>query len=67
MIQFNEKYVVDDRGERIGVILDIGEYEKILEELEELDSLRAYDEAKSTKDEVIPFDQATREIEQERR
>ena len=63
----NEKYLVDEKGERVAVVLDIEEYQKMLAELEELEAIRAYDAAKAAKDEVIPFEQAVREIEQERR
>ena len=35
-----------------------------LEELEELESIYAYDEAKASNDEAIPFEQAISEIEQ---
>ena len=42
------------------------EYEKLLQELEELESLRAYDAAKSSGDEAIPLDQALAEIEKHR-
>ena len=66
MSQFNEKYLVDDTGERVGVLLDIDQYKGILEELEELESVRAYDAAKAAQDESVPLDQAIKEIEQER-
>ena len=64
MFQFNEGYLVNENGERVGVLLDIEEYRKILAQLEELESIRAYDTAKAAKDEAIPFDQAKRGIEQ---
>jgi len=60
---FRERYVVDERGEPIGVLLDIDIYRQILEELEELAAIRAYDAAKASDDEVIPFEQAIEEIE----
>jgi hypothetical protein len=44
------------------VVLDIAEYQEILEDLEELESIRAYDAAKTSDDEAIPFEQALREI-----
>ena len=66
MSKFKENFVVDDKGNPIGVILDIAEYRKLLEELEELESIRAYDTAKASKDEVIPFEKAISEIEQTR-
>lgn len=67
MTFLNERYVVNEKGERVGVLLGMGDYERILEELEELESIRAYDAAKASKDEVIPLEQAIREIEQQTR
>jgi len=61
-----EQYVVDKNGDPVGVILDIGVYRKILEELEELAAIRAYDAAKASGDEAIPFEQAIEEIERAR-
>jgi PHD/YefM family antitoxin component YafN of YafNO toxin-antitoxin module len=66
MGRFKENFVIDDKGNPIGVILDIAEYRKLLEELEELESIRAYDAAKASGNEVIPFEQAVAEIEQNR-
>ncbi|MBI1955721.1 MAG: hypothetical protein HYS38_04955 [Acidobacteria bacterium] len=63
----NKTYIVDEKGKRIGVLLDMEEYRNILAELEELESIRAFDAAKASKDEAVPFDQAVREIEQKRR
>jgi len=63
----NKTYIVDDAGKRVGVLLDMDEYRRILEELEELESIRAFDAAKASKEEAVPFDQAVREIEQKRR
>ena len=61
-----ERYVVDEKGKRVGVILDIEDYEKLLAGLEELEAIRAYDAAKASLDEAIPFEQAIKEIEQGR-
>jgi len=66
MGKFKENYVVDEQGNPIGVVLDIADYRKLLEELEELESIRAYDAAKACRDEAIPFEQAVAEIEQNR-
>ncbi|MDQ3236498.1 MAG: type II toxin-antitoxin system prevent-host-death family antitoxin, partial [Actinomycetota bacterium] len=60
------RYLTDENGERVGVLLGIEEYERLMEELEELDDIRAYDEAKAEiereGDEAIPLEQAMREI-----
>lgn len=58
---------MDKNGNRVGVILDMKEYRQLLEALEELESIRAYDAAKASKDEAIPFEQAVAEIERKRR
>jgi PHD/YefM family antitoxin component YafN of YafNO toxin-antitoxin module len=62
-----EQYVVDQEGKRTAVLLDVEYYEELLAAWEEVESIRAYDEAKASNDEVIPFNQATDEIEQQRR
>ena len=63
MLSVKEQYIIDENGQRVSVVLEIGAYQKLLEELEELESIRAYDQAKSRDDEAIPFEQAVEEIE----
>ena len=62
----NERFLVDGSGNRISVVLDIPQYKQILKDLEELESIRAFDEAKSSNDEAVPFDEALKEIEERR-
>jgi PHD/YefM family antitoxin component YafN of YafNO toxin-antitoxin module len=54
------RYVVDENGKRVSVILPVEEYERMLEELEELEDLRLYDEAKAGIEregsEVVPLE-----------
>jgi PHD/YefM family antitoxin component YafN of YafNO toxin-antitoxin module len=57
------RFVVDEAGQPVGVLLDIEEYRQLLEEIEELDEIRAYDAATTSDDEAIPFEQAVAEIE----
>ena len=64
MRKIHERFVTDSAGRRTAVLLDMEEYEKLLQELEELESLKAYDAAKSSGDEVIPLDQALAEIDE---
>lgn len=58
-----EQFVVDKSGNRTAVLLDIGRYCELLEAQEELESIRAFDEAKASGDEAIPLSQAIKEIE----
>ncbi len=62
----NKSYLVDEKGNRVGVVLDLDEYRNLLADLEELDAIRAFDAAKASNEEAIPLEQAVREIEQER-
>jgi PHD/YefM family antitoxin component YafN of YafNO toxin-antitoxin module len=61
-----EQYVVDQHGNRTAVLLDVKYYHELLAALEEIESIRAYDESRASDDEAIPFSQATEEIERQR-
>lgn len=67
MPMISHRYIVDNDGEKVSVVLDIKEYEQVLADLEELESIRAYDRAKASGDEAIDFDQAIEEIERSRK
>jgi PHD/YefM family antitoxin component YafN of YafNO toxin-antitoxin module len=66
VIPIKERYVIDENRNRVAVRLAMEDYQKLLEELELLESIRAYDAAKASADEVIPFEQAISEIEHNR-
>jgi PHD/YefM family antitoxin component YafN of YafNO toxin-antitoxin module len=56
------QYITDTTGKKVSVILPIKDYEKIMDELEELEDIKAYDRAKARKSEPVPFEQAVKEI-----
>ena len=60
------RYIVDENGKYVSVILPIEEYERLIEALEDLEGVRLYDEAKTALQrgacEVVPLKQAMREI-----
>jgi hypothetical protein len=64
------RYVVDEAGKRISVILDIKEYKRLLEAFEDLEDLRAADETLKAiergEEDLLPFEEAVREMEEER-
>jgi len=66
MNPFKARYIVDEKGNRVGVLLDWDDYRRLLEALEELESIKAYDAAKASDEERIPFDKAIEEIEHSR-
>ena len=64
-IKLNPRFVVDKDKKPSAVLLPIEEWERILEALEELDDIQAYDRAKAGHRETVPFEQAVREIQED--
>ena len=64
MARVKQRFVVDQEGQKVEVLLDIAEYRELLDAVEQLESIRAYDAAKASGDETVPFDAAVAEIEQ---
>jgi PHD/YefM family antitoxin component YafN of YafNO toxin-antitoxin module len=62
VVSIHPQYIVDEKQDRQAVLLPMAEWEAVIEELEELDDIRAYDEAKSDSEESLDFEQAIREI-----
>lgn len=58
-----KRYIKNRKGQTTAVVVDIKEFRRIQKELEELESIRAYDAAKASGDEAIPLKQAIKEIE----
>jgi hypothetical protein len=58
MVAVHPQYVVDENQHPQGVLLSVAEWEQVVEELEELDDIRAYDEAKASPQETVAFEQA---------
>ena len=46
-------YITDDKGKKISAVLPIKQYQQLLEELEELEDIRAYDKVKDKKEKPI--------------
>jgi len=63
----NPQYITDDKGKKLSVVLSMKEYRKIIEDLEELEDIRQYDEAKTLNEPSIPIDKAFRQIEAKRK
>ncbi len=61
------RYVVDENGEQTAVIVGIDDYRALLDALEELESIRAYDAAKASGEKPVPFEQAVEDIESDRK
>jgi hypothetical protein len=61
------KFIKNKKGEKISVVLDIKDYQKLMEDLEELGDIRAYDTAKQSGETPIPFEQIIRNIQRSRK
>jgi hypothetical protein len=64
MVTVHPEYVVDKDNHTKAVLLPISEWEEVVDALEELDDIHAYDKAKTSPQDSIPFDQAVREIQE---
>ena len=53
MNAIHPQYITDKDGTKVQVVIPLAEYEQILEELDELDDIRLYDEAKAGKEPSI--------------
>ncbi len=60
------QFITDNNGNKLAVILPIKQYNKMIDELEELEDIKLYDKAKKGKQEFIDADQAFKEIEENR-
>jgi len=62
-----KQFVTDENGVRVAVMLDIKEYEELLEDLEDLQAVREYEEEKASGQKPIPLAQALDEIHRNRK
>jgi len=62
MVTLHPEYLVDEQQRRKAVVLSVAEWERVIEELEDLDDIRAFDRAKSGSQDAVPLERAVREI-----
>lgn len=67
MLTVTPQYITDNTGKKISVVLPIKDFKAIMEELEELEDIRLYDEAKKSNEPSIPIDDAFEMIEAKRK
>lgn len=66
MMTLNPQYITDNKGNKLSVVLSVEEFKSILKELEDLEDVRLYNEAKKERQIFISAEQAFKEIENER-
>jgi formate-dependent nitrite reductase cytochrome c552 subunit len=62
MLIVHPEFVIDEEQKRKAVLLPYDEWQKIVEEMEELYDIRAYDEGKNQPSDSLLFDTAVKEI-----
>ena len=62
MNSLHAEYIVDEHGNRKAVVVPLAEWQQILDALEELGDIQAYDRAKSCPSDAVPFSQAVMEM-----
>ncbi len=62
MVALHSEFVVDKKAAKKAVILPFAEWQRLMEEIEELEDIRAYDKAKAEADDAVPFEETVRRI-----
>lgn len=66
MLTVHPEIVIDRMRKPKAVLLPYSEWNRVMEDMEELEDIRAYDRAKARHDEAIPLEQAVRELRKKR-
>jgi PHD/YefM family antitoxin component YafN of YafNO toxin-antitoxin module len=67
MLNVKPQYITDDKGKKISVVIPIKDFEALMEELDEIEDIRLYDEAMKNDDGTrIPMSEAFKMIEDKR-
>lgn len=63
MLTINPKYITDQQGRKLSVVLSVEEFESMIERIEEMEDVRLYDQVKKSNEPSIPIDEAFEIIE----
>ena len=67
MFGVKERYVIDEKGEKIAIMMDIEEYKKLLKYIEEIeDSLELKKAIKEEREEGVDLEKITSNLDSER-
>lgn len=51
------QFITDEKGTKISIVIPMEEYNKILEDLEELNDIRLFDEVKARNEKSMPLEE----------
>jgi PHD/YefM family antitoxin component YafN of YafNO toxin-antitoxin module len=66
MLTLHPQYITDKARKKISVVIPMKDFKAIMEELEELEDIKRYDEAKKSNEPSIPIDEAFKMIDAKR-
>lgn len=66
MLNINPKFITDDNGNKISVIIPLDEFELLMNKLDEIEDLILYDSSKTSITESIPAQQLYKDMEERR-
>ena len=55
--RYSVKYVVDEKGKKVGVLVEMNWYRDVLAHLEEVEAILAYDTVKASGEKPVEFGQ----------
>ncbi len=61
------QFITDNQGKKVAVVLSMDKYQQMLDNLEEMECVKAYDKSKQQEQEFIDAEQAFKEIEIKRK
>jgi hypothetical protein len=67
MLTLHPQFITDNSGKKISVVLPMKDFQAIIEELEELEDIKLYDDAKNSNEPSLPIDEAFKKIEAKRK
>jgi len=62
MLAPHPEFLVDQKARKKAVLISLPEWRRLVEALEELEDIQAYDKAKVRRETVTPFEKAVRQI-----
>ena len=60
MLHLKEQYIINEKGQPTSVIITKKNYDKLVEYVEELEDIAAYDKAKHEKKKAVAWDKVKR-------
>lgn len=67
MLTVHPQYITDNKGKKISAVLPMKEFKMLLDEIEELEDIRLYDESKKDNEPAIAKNKAIAMIKAERK